>query len=110
MRKTKRHPFSVGAMLKIEILEPVSITSKALADAMACKGKEEINPNLHLYFEDKRRRDLVISRSYLLCLKFLRSLFDATKLRDFMEFQSHFKISFLTTAKLIHALRCNERR
>lgn len=34
MRKTKRRPVSVGAMLKIEILEPMSITSKAQADAM----------------------------------------------------------------------------
>ncbi|PJE53182.1 HigA family addiction module antitoxin [Marinomonas polaris] len=34
MRKTKRRPVSVGEMLKIEFLEPMNITSKALADAM----------------------------------------------------------------------------
>ncbi|ASU24031.1 addiction module antidote protein, HigA family [Vibrio navarrensis] len=34
MRKTKRRPVSVGEMLKIEFLEPMGITSKALAEAM----------------------------------------------------------------------------
>ncbi|KZN13607.1 HigA family addiction module antitoxin [Marinomonas sp. TW1] len=34
MRKTKRRPIGVGEMLKVEFLEPMSITSKALADAM----------------------------------------------------------------------------
>ncbi|HAS3381133.1 HigA family addiction module antitoxin [Vibrio cholerae] len=34
MRKTKRRPVSVGEMLKVEFLEPMGITSKALADAM----------------------------------------------------------------------------
>jgi antitoxin HigA-1 len=34
MRKTKRRPVSVGEMLKIEFLEPMNITSKALAEAM----------------------------------------------------------------------------
>lgn len=35
MRQTKRRPVSVGEMLKIEFLEPMGISSKALADAMA---------------------------------------------------------------------------
>ncbi|EGR1130055.1 addiction module antidote protein, HigA family [Vibrio cholerae] len=34
MRKTKRRPVSVGEMLKVEFLEPMGITSKALAEAM----------------------------------------------------------------------------
>ncbi|EOB4247419.1 HigA family addiction module antitoxin [Vibrio metschnikovii] len=34
MRKTKRRPVSVGEMLKLEFLEPMGITSKALAEAM----------------------------------------------------------------------------
>ncbi|EIX4875822.1 HigA family addiction module antitoxin [Vibrio cholerae] len=34
MRKTKRRPISVGEMLKVEFLEPMGITSKALAEAM----------------------------------------------------------------------------
>jgi addiction module HigA family antidote len=34
MRITKRRPVSIGEMLKIEFLEPMSITSKAQADAM----------------------------------------------------------------------------
>ncbi|NAX45689.1 HigA family addiction module antidote protein [Photobacterium halotolerans] len=34
MRMTKRRPVSVGEMLKVEFLEPMGITSKALADAM----------------------------------------------------------------------------
>ncbi|GHY71062.1 antidote protein, putative [Vibrio cholerae] len=34
MRKTKRRPVSVGEMLKFEFLEPMGITSKALAEAM----------------------------------------------------------------------------
>ncbi|CAM3258483.1 HigA family addiction module antitoxin [Vibrio ordalii] len=34
MRKTKRRPVSVGGMLKVEFLEPMGITSKALAEAM----------------------------------------------------------------------------
>ncbi|MDE1516071.1 HigA family addiction module antitoxin [Vibrio sp. dsl-7] len=34
MRKTKRRPVSVGEMLKEEFLEPMGITSKALAEAM----------------------------------------------------------------------------
>ena len=34
MRKTKRRPVSVGEMLKVEFLEPLDITSKALAEAM----------------------------------------------------------------------------
>ncbi|NQZ08600.1 MAG: HigA family addiction module antidote protein [Algicola sp.] len=34
MLKTKRRPVSVGEMLKLEFLEPMGITSKALADAM----------------------------------------------------------------------------
>ncbi|EKF9850374.1 HigA family addiction module antidote protein [Vibrio cholerae] len=33
MRKTKRRPVSVGEMLKVEFLEPMGITSKALAEA-----------------------------------------------------------------------------
>ncbi|MCD6704503.1 HigA family addiction module antitoxin, partial [Vibrio cholerae] len=33
-RKTKRRPVSVGEMLKVEFLEPMGITSKALAEAM----------------------------------------------------------------------------
>ncbi|HGI9355259.1 HigA family addiction module antidote protein, partial [Vibrio cholerae] len=32
--KTKRRPVSVGEMLKVEFLEPMGITSKALAEAM----------------------------------------------------------------------------
>ncbi|WP_336936202.1 HigA family addiction module antitoxin, partial [Vibrio cholerae] len=31
---TKRRPVSVGEMLKVEFLEPMGITSKALAEAM----------------------------------------------------------------------------
>ncbi|TBR44680.1 addiction module antidote protein, HigA family [Marinomonas agarivorans] len=34
MRNTKHRPISVGDMLKIEFMEPMNITSKALADAM----------------------------------------------------------------------------
>ncbi|HDY8044358.1 TPA: HigA family addiction module antitoxin [Vibrio vulnificus] len=34
MRKTKRRPVSVGELLKVEFLEPMGITSKALAEAM----------------------------------------------------------------------------
>ncbi|GHY53270.1 antidote protein, putative [Vibrio cholerae] len=34
MRMTKRRPVSVGEMLKVEFLEPMGITSKALAEAM----------------------------------------------------------------------------
>ncbi|ELK2038225.1 HigA family addiction module antidote protein [Vibrio vulnificus] len=34
MRKTKRRPVNVGEMLKVEFLEPMGITSKALAEAM----------------------------------------------------------------------------
>ena len=34
MRNTKRRPIGVGEMLKVEFLEPMNITSKALADAM----------------------------------------------------------------------------
>jgi addiction module HigA family antidote len=34
MRSTKRRPVGVGEMLKIEFLEPMNITSKALAEAM----------------------------------------------------------------------------
>ncbi|MBB1313392.1 MULTISPECIES: HigA family addiction module antitoxin [Aliivibrio] len=34
MRKTKRRPVSVGEMLKIEFLEPMDITSKALSEAI----------------------------------------------------------------------------
>ncbi len=34
MRNTKRRPVSVGEMLKVEFLEPMGITSKALAEAM----------------------------------------------------------------------------
>jgi len=34
MRKTKRRPVGVGEMLKVEFLEPLDITSKALAEAM----------------------------------------------------------------------------
>ncbi|EHH0795819.1 HigA family addiction module antidote protein [Vibrio vulnificus] len=34
MRKTKRRPVSVGEMLKVEFLEPMGVTSKALAEAM----------------------------------------------------------------------------
>lgn len=34
MRKTKRRPVGVGEMLKLEFLEPMDISAKALADAM----------------------------------------------------------------------------
>lgn len=34
MRNTKRRPITVGEMLKLEFLEPMGITSKALSDAM----------------------------------------------------------------------------
>ena len=34
MRRTKRRPLSVGEMLKVEFLQPLQITSKALSDAM----------------------------------------------------------------------------
>ena len=34
MRKTKRRPVTVGEMLKLEFLEPMDITSKALAEAI----------------------------------------------------------------------------
>ena len=34
MRNTKRRPVTVGEMLKLEFLEPMNITAKALADAM----------------------------------------------------------------------------
>lgn len=34
MRQTKRKPITVGEMLKTEFLEPMGISSKALAEAM----------------------------------------------------------------------------
>ncbi len=34
MRLTKRRPVTVGEMLKLEFLEPMGVTSKALASAM----------------------------------------------------------------------------
>jgi len=34
MRNTKRRPIGVGEMLKVEFIEPMGITLKALADAM----------------------------------------------------------------------------
>ncbi|MCH1921642.1 HigA family addiction module antitoxin [Shewanella sp. A3A] len=34
MRNTKRRPVSVGEMLKVEFLEPMDISVKALAEAM----------------------------------------------------------------------------
>ena len=34
MRHTKRRPVTVGEMLKLEFLEPMNITSQALANAM----------------------------------------------------------------------------
>ncbi|ELA8470641.1 HigA family addiction module antidote protein [Vibrio alginolyticus] len=34
MRRTKRKPVTVGEMLKVEFLEPLSITNSTLAEAM----------------------------------------------------------------------------